>query len=190
MRLFQYFTLLGFAVGTCPDLCQCEDRNGQLYVDCSHNQLRFDRDIKTKGHENGSEARPKIHGSWNSSFGLNIKYFSSIEALEIPLEVNVLNLGYNSLSKVPSFEKFPNLVELDLSGNDFEQILDSEFKTLPRLSFKLTPKITSFDWLYGSYGTTCTNEQASHVGTILKDFSNNDFKNCTNVRQFGKRLKY
>ena len=81
--------------------------------------------------------------SKNSSFGLNIKYFSSIEALEIPLEVNILNLGYNSLSKVPSFEKFPNLVELDLSGNDFEQILDSEFKTLPRLSFKLTPKITT-----------------------------------------------
>ena len=87
--------------------------------------------------------------------------------MEIPLEVNVLNLGYNSLSKVPSFEKFPNLVELDLSGNDFEQILDSEFKTLPRLIFKLTPKITSFDWLYGIF---CTNEQASPVGTILKDF--------------------
>jgi len=97
MRLFQYFALFGIAVGSCPDLCQCEERNDQFYVDCSHNQL------------------------------------SSIDELEIPFEVNILNLSYNSLIKVPFFEKFPNLVELDLSGNYFEQILDSEFKTLPSI---------------------------------------------------------
>ena len=72
MRLFQYFTLLGFAVGTCPDLCQCEDKNGQLYVDCSHNQLRFDRDTKTTGHEIDSEARPRINGL--KKFILLVKY--------------------------------------------------------------------------------------------------------------------
>jgi len=52
MRLFQYFALFGIVVGTCPDLCQCEDRNNQLYVDCSHNQFRFEsvriRDHRTE----------------------------------------------------------------------------------------------------------------------------------------------
>ena len=50
MRLFQFFALFGIVVGTCPELCQCEDRNNQLYVDCSHNKFRFESDIRIRNH--------------------------------------------------------------------------------------------------------------------------------------------